>query len=338
MMRREAAQWLSRLQSGRDPDARAKFETWYSDPAHADAFDRVQGSYQRSGLLRHSSAYLPQMSGYPSPSTEAAPVFAFAVAATLALVAIGLILRGGPLMPRTDAVMLKTNVGEIRRVALSDGSSVTLDSSTRVEIEVGKRTRTARVKYGRARFEIATTGEPFVVEAGNETVTATGGIVDIDREGLESRFDVLSGTSQLQVRGGDAPRPLMLGARDGAVVGPGSTIHSYRIAAAPDWTSGMLQFDAISLAEVAKLANRYSDQQIRFDSNLGELKVTGAFRAGDTAGLAKSLAAAFKLSVHQTQDGSWRLDPAGQFSSAADPRPKKAALNRSISTGATRSK
>ncbi len=317
-MRREAAQWLARLQSGHDPDAQEKFERWYADPAHADAFDRVRGSYQRSGLLRHSSAYLPKIRVQLARPTKAVRGFAFAVAASLALVAMGLILRGSPLMLGTDALMLKTNIGEIRRVALSDGSSVTLDSATEVEIEVGKPTRTARVKYGRARFDIAATGEPFVVKAGNEIVTATRGILDVESEGAETRIDVLAGTSQLQVGDGESGRPLMLSARDGALVEPGPNIHSYKLATIPDWTSGMLQFDGMPLAEVAKLANRYSDQPIKFDASLGQLKVTGAFRAGDTAGLAKSLAAAFRLSVHQAEDGSWKLEAVKPSSSTPD--------------------
>ena len=308
-MRREAARWLARLQSGRDPDAQAKFEKWYAaDEAHADAFERVRASYERSALLRHSSEHLSRPSAGLARSTDVVPVFVFAVAATLALIALGLVLfRGSPLMLGTDAVMLKTNIGEIRRVALSDGSSVTLDTSTRVEIEIGRSTRTVRVKHGRARFEIAPTGEPFVVEAGNETVMATGGTIDVEHEGPESRLDVLAGTSQLQVRDREGDRPLMLTAGSGAAVGPGPTVQAYKLPAATDWTRGMLQFEAMPLADVAKLANRYSDQQITFEANLGKLKVTGAFRAGDTAGLAKSLAAAFKLSLHQAQDGNWHL-------------------------------
>ena len=317
MIRREAAQWLARLQSGRDPDAQAKFEKWYgADPAHADAFERVRDSYWRSGLLRHSPDHVSRSLGDLPRSTDVAPVFVFAVAATLALVAIGSVLfRGTPLILGTDAVMLKTNIGEIRRVALSDGSSVTLDTSTRVEIEMGQSARRVRVKYGRARFEIAPTGEPFVVEAGSEKVIAAGGVIDVDREGGESRFDVIAGTSQLQVHDGGAGRPLMLRARQAAIVGPGPIVHAYTLPPAPDWTRGMLQFEGMPLADVAKLANRYSDQQIRLEPNLGQLKVTGAFRAGDTEGLAKSLAAAFRLSVHQAQDGNWQLAAVNQSSS-----------------------
>ena len=311
MIRREAVRWLTRLQSGRDPDAQSRFEKWYgANPAHAAAFEKVRGSYERSALLRHSLQYSPRAPELASGSADGSSAFAFAVAATLALVAVGLVLlRGSPFMPGTEAVMLKTNIGEIRRVILSDGSSVTLDTSTRVEVEIGQSTRRARVKYGRARFEIAATGKPFVIDSGSEIVMAAQGTIDIDREGQESRIDVLSGRSQLQLADGEGGRPLMLEARKRAIVGPGNSVHAYELPSASDWTRGMLQFDGMPLAEVAVLANRYSDQQIRLDGSIGELKVTGAFRAGDTAGLAKSLAAAFKLSLRQAQDGNWHLGP-----------------------------
>lgn len=331
-MRREAARWLARLQSGREPDAQAKFERWYgADPAHADAFERVRGSYEQSGLLRHSSDYVSPSSRPLTGSADGTTVFAFAVAATLAVIAIGLVLlRGSPLLRETDAVMLKTNIGEIRRVALNDGSSITLDTSTRVEVEIGKSTRRARVRYGRARFEIAPAREPFVVEAGNEKVTAARGTIDVECEGPESRINVLAGMSQLQLGNNDGGSPLLLKASDEAVVSMGPHVRTYKRPAAPDWTLGMLQFEGMPLAEVAKLANRYSDQQIRLDGNLGELKVTGAFRAGDTADLAKSLAAAFKLSAHQAQDGNWHLAAAKQSSSPDRSSRGEPAADRSL--------
>jgi transmembrane sensor len=66
----------------------------------------------------------------------------------------------------------------------------------------------------------------------------------------------------------------------------------------------MLQFDGTPLAEAVALANRYSERQIILAGNLNALRVTGAFRAGDTAGLAKALAAALSLSLQQRADGN----------------------------------
>jgi transmembrane sensor len=79
------------------------------------------------------------------------------------------------------------------------------------------------------------------------------------------------------------------------------------VAPASDWTRGMLQFDGTPLSEAVALANRYSDRHILLVGGLGALRVTGAFRAGDTAGLAKALAAAFGLSLQQNADGNLLL-------------------------------
>lgn len=314
MIQREAMRWIPRLQSNRDPDTLAKFKNWYdADPAHGDAFERVGGSYDQSGVVVQSLVYPPLPLEPLAPSTDRHPGFAFALAATIALIAIGwLLVRASPLMRGTDAVMLKTNIGEIRRVALSDGSAVTLDTSTRVEVEIGRSSRSARVKYGRARFEIAPAREPFVVDTGGEVVTAATGTIDVEHQGQESRINVLAGSSQLQINGSKSARRLTLGARDGAVINSAPLVQTYRFGAAPDWTGGMLEFDATPLADVAVLANRYSDQQIILDGNVGQLRVSGAFRAGDTAGLAKSLAASFQLSLRQAQDGKWHLASARQ--------------------------
>src|SRR5215472_6551839 len=99
MLRREAASWLSRLQSGRDLDIERKFRRWRdSDPRHAEAFDRVARTYDEAGLLRNSSimAALRQNGGArPKPGWRSRPALA-AAAAILVLVPVGvLLLRGG---------------------------------------------------------------------------------------------------------------------------------------------------------------------------------------------------------------------------------------------------
>jgi transmembrane sensor len=69
----------------------------------------------------------------------------------------------------------------------------------------------------------------------------------------------------------------------------------------------MLQFDATPLPEAVALANRYSQRRIILDGDLAGLRVTGAFRAGDTAGLAKALATVFDLLLKRGSDGNLML-------------------------------
>jgi transmembrane sensor len=73
----------------------------------------------------------------------------------------------------------------------------------------------------------------------------------------------------------------------------------------------MLSFEAGRLDEAIAEANRYSTAKIRFtDPAIGGLRVTGAYRAGDTHGLARSLASSFDLQMTSDARGDIILAPA----------------------------
>ena len=312
MLRREAAGWLARLQSGRDPDDERKFRKWHDgDPARAAAFARVRRSYDQAGLLRSSPAFESERPGpaLRKPRRELVPALA-AAAALVLLIPIGLLLVRGAGSPfgGTDRLMLMTKVGEIRQVRLADGSKIILDTATRIEVEIGRSRRHARVKYGRARFQIAR-GAPFVVETAAAAISARAGVIDVEELGSGARVRVLSGAADVTGTREKEQARVSLAAGETAAVGPAG---AERIAAAPaatDWTRGMLQFDATPLAEAVAIANRYSGHRIILGGNLEALRVTGAFRAGDTTGLARALATAFALSLEERSDGDLILSP-----------------------------
>lgn len=308
MLRREAASWLARLQSGRDPDIERRFLRWRdADPRHAAAFDRVSRSYEQAGLLRHSAFVA---SGQPEPAIrkpewKLRPALA-AAAAVAFLVPVGLLVfrGGGPLFASTDAMMLMTRVGEIREVTLADGSKVTLDTSTKIDVEIGRSRRSARLRYGRARFQVAEAGAPFVVETANTMISTSHGVIDVEQGARQDRVLVLAGAADVRATDQRQVAPVALGAGETLTVNPGGAERKGVALPGPDWTRGMLQFDATPLADAAAIANRYSERKIMLAGNLGSLRVTGAFRAGDTAGLARALAAAFGLTLEQRADGN----------------------------------
>ena len=93
------------------------------------------------------------------------------------LIPIGLALfrDGGLPFGGTDIVMLMTRVGEIRQVELADGSRVTLDTATKVVVEIGRSRRSAHLRYGRARFQVALADAPFVEGAVAAAVISAAG-------------------------------------------------------------------------------------------------------------------------------------------------------------------
>lgn len=320
MLRREAAGWFARLQSGRDPDIERKFRRWLdADAAHAAAFGRIQRSYEQAGLLRQSpQASADEIGAGPArlPFVQAYG-WAAAAAAVLAVILLaGLYLNGGAFGPAaTEAVMLSTGTGEIRNVQLADGSRITLDTATKVDVEIGRSRRGAHLRHGRVRFRVARAGEPFVVETGRATISTREGVLDVEQVGEEDHVRVLEGAADVRPSNRSGAAIVTLAAGEGLAVNARGTERKRADAPAPDWTRGMLQFDATPLADAVALANRYSERHIVLVGDLGALRVTGAFRAGDTAGLAKALKAAFGLSLQQSRDGRlilWRSTAALQ--------------------------
>jgi transmembrane sensor len=305
MLRREAAGWLARLQSGRDPDVERKLRLWRdADPRNAAAFDRVRRSYEQAGLLRHSSI-VPPARGEPEirrVQWQVRP--ALAAAAILALLPVGMLLVRGNGLPFVGphVSMLMTRVGEIRQFDLADGSKVILDTATKVDVEIGRSRRLAHLRYGRARFQVAKADAPFVVETAGTTITIPRGVIDVEQAGGEGHVEVLAGSAD--VRGSNPPRssPAAIGSGQGLIVDRAGAQHQ-DLGAPADWTHGMLQFDGTPLAAAVNLANRYSGRHIILVGDLDSVRVTGAFRAGDTAGLAKALSVAFGLSLKPGSGG-----------------------------------
>lgn len=310
MLRRDAAAWLARLQSRRDPDVEQKFKRWRDrDPAHAEAFERVAASYQQAGLLRYSGLADASAGAGLRPARPRTLSYAWAAAAALVLffsAGLYLVLGSGLWTSGTEAVMLSTGVGEIRSVNLSDGSKVTLDTSTSVQVEIGPMGRRVLVKTGRARFDVARSTRPFVIEAGSSIEPAAGSVLDVEELENQLRVDVLAGSAKIDERGAFGS-VLNLAAGQTARAVDGRGVQKQSLRAAPDWTRGMLEFDGTPLGAAVELANRYSKSKILLSAGLQDLKVTGAFRAGDIQGLADALAEAFHLRIDRTHEGNLLL-------------------------------
>jgi transmembrane sensor len=319
MLRWEAARWFARLQHDGEPGVERKFRRWYErDPSHSAAFERISQSYEQAGLLRQSRA----IGRHHAPASQQRPRLqrhALAAAASLALIVCGgaALLGATRLFGSTDVLMLATRVGEIRNVKLSDGSNVTLDSATSLAVEIGHSRRRARLDHGRARFSVTKASAPFVIDTGTASVTTSEGLLDVDRTAGDGHVAVLAGRADVRGAGARGMLALTLRAGQGFSIELGRLDSERLLPGKMDWTSGMLEFDGTPLADAAALANRYSARQVIVDPQAGRLRVTGAFRAGDTAGLAKALAAAFHLSLVRTPKGDFLLSP------AAPPTPPK---------------
>jgi transmembrane sensor len=315
-VRREASDWVVRLAEPTGVEDHAAYRQWCeADPRHGEAYDRIAGIWnQAARLSRMPVARDLRPDALPRRTRAFRPALAasLAAAALVMVLLLGLRLLSGPAQ---EPMLFAAAVGEIRRIDLPDGSRLTLDSASSVEVNFTFAGRDLTLREGRARFRVAHEARPFAVRAGGSEVVATGTLFDVSLVGGRTTVLLLEGS--VEVRGGER-RGEIERLKPGekltlAVSAPARRQPVVRGEAV--WPTGMLEFNNSRLDEAAALANRYSLAQLRpGDERIAGLRVTGAFRAGDTGGFARSLAEAFDLKVERQPDGNLLLvdaDPAG---------------------------
>ena len=175
-----------------------------------------------------------------------------------------------------------TAIGEQRSVVLPDGSVVTLNTSTRIRVQLTKISRTIELLSGEALFQVAhDKNRPFDVIAGDTTVRAVGTQFNVERRASSTTVTVVEGRVSVADTGSSIP----LAAGEGVTVSPHAHPHAapVNVATITAWTQRRLIFEHRPLGEVAEEFNRYNRQEIRIESpELRSQEVTGVFQANDS--------------------------------------------------------
>jgi transmembrane sensor len=227
----------------------------------------------------------PQLNLKP-PRSRRKPPLMFAIAATL-LVAIACAW-----VFLTSPQRYATTIGEQRSVVLNDGSVVTLNTSTTIQVKLTKAVRTIQLLSGEALFQVAhDKARPFDVIAGNTTVRAVGTQFNVDHRAssttvtvVEGRVSVESGSENPVDQTPDIGTSIPLIAGEGITVSPRVKSHATaaNVATATAWTQRRLVFEHRPLGEVAAEFNRYNRREIQIESaELRSQEVTGVFQAND---------------------------------------------------------
>lgn len=312
-IRREAADWLARLGGGAGAGEHAAFRQWYeADRRNAEAYDRMAAIWSAAGRLPGSASGATE----DEPARWSGRSLGYAIAACLVgAVGLALLLLSSKWLPESGGQpeSFATAVGEVRELTLPEGSRLVLDSASRIEVRFTSSERLLLLREGRARFIVAHEARPFVVRAASSEVVATGTMFDVSLVQQRMAVLLIEGTVEVRQRGSGGSTVHRLAAGQKLVIAGGSPAVRQPVARGETlWPTRMLEFEDTPLREAVALVNRYSRVQLRLgDERIGDLRISGAFRAGDVAGFARSLAAAFRLRVEARPDGNLLLvDPA----------------------------
>ena len=238
-----------------------------------------------------------------------------AIAATIAILAI---LGGTLTMLELSAPMYATALGEQRSIEFADGSTVELNSRSKIRVKYSKQERDVELIEGQALFHVAhDTSRPFIVAIGATRVRAVGTPFDVYKKSSATVVTVVEGrvaVSSSPPSEGEPVAPgltpetgssFLLAAGEQLTVTPESAQRaaSPNISGATAWTRAEIVFDAATLSDVAEEFNRYNERQLIIeDPDLLSFHISGTFSSTDPESLIRFLRQRPGVQVTETGD------------------------------------
>jgi transmembrane sensor len=299
---RIAAGWAARRCNGFSADDAAALDAWLgADPRHLGAYMKTEAVLARLDQAGTAGAQSLRLQDAPDGAAFVKRRTVLMGAAAACLVAA---VTGTVAVRYLAEEVYATNIGEAKEIALSDGSTVTLNTNTRIAVRYTKALRQITLLQGEALFDVAKNKQrPFVVQAHDTQVRAvgTGFTVKLLPQQL---VQVLVREGVIEIRRPDVPEapPVRLAANNVAlapVKAPISTapMPNAQVSRNLAWRQGRIDFDNETLADAAREFGRYSDIQIRVAQDLEGQTVTGLFVSTDPVGFARAAALSLNLRV-----------------------------------------
>jgi len=314
--REQFARWLDRSEAHVRAYARAE-QTWRDLGLAAERF--VQPVHPRTAVrMAGGEAVVTPLDATrggrrgvaPGPVRRRMLAGAGAIAASL-LAAAG-VWRIGFYDPVATAAY-ETALGEVRTVALADGSRITLRPATALSTRLSKAGRKVELARGGAYFAVAPDpGRPFSVRSRATEIRVVGTAFEVLRRPDGVRVAVARGVievAQVPPRDGEGAAATRARLRAGQQVLAGldgtlGEVRAFEADSGLAWRQGRLVFRDARLAEVVAEINGYrEDKVVLADPELAELRVTTALRTDETDKLLNALEATWPLTVTRTAEG-----------------------------------
>lgn len=306
----QAADYLAALLDAPDDSRRAEVARWIeADPAHAVAFARAEAAWDATARLTGAAELgdappvapenRPEGGHRPPPLTRRRLLALGAVAASAAA------LGGAALFYR--AGLVSTRIGEMRTIALPDGSQMRLNTDSEARLSFSRDQPLVRLLQGEAFFRVTPRADtPFVVDAAGAILRA-----------LDSAFNVRlrADLMELTVMQGVVAVRTAAGLMRAVGAGEAAFVRSRTLTVAPlepaeidqrlAWRNHMIELDGETLVQAVQEFNRYrSAPLIIGDSQIGGYRVGGRFDTNQADPFLAALEQNFPIRAVKGQDGS----------------------------------
>ena len=205
-----------------------------------------------------------------------------------------------PITDHQSPITVATGMGEHSRVALPDGTAITLNAQTTVCYNLSGGKRQVSID-GEAFFEVAHDPEhPFVVTANDMTVTCRGTSLDVRNYGDESNASVVLRDGKVRVNARDADLTMEPGSR---VLMDRQTLALSKHTVTPSdytaWLNGEIKYNDQTLEEIAaELSRNYNISLVITSDELKQERFTGYLGRSSLRNILDVLCLASDMSYH----------------------------------------
>ena len=300
----EAADWLLRFSEG-DVSA-AEHEQWQhwrgSSPERQQAWERAQVLLGKLGGLPPALA----MSALDRPANPGRRAAVAKLAALLALLP-GSFGAWKLLETQQWTADFRSAVGERRELRLADGSQITLNTDSAIDVRFDSQQRRVHLRQGEILVQTARDpgDRPFLVTTDAGWMQALGTRFTVREQAGSTRLVVLEGAVRVQpAEAGGAQQVINAGQRttfSANQLAPPETANP----AASAWTQGMLLADNLRLADFLVELARYRKGFVRCDPAIADLRISGAFPISDSQRSLDMLQQTYPLVIRQHWQGYW---------------------------------
>jgi len=323
----EVSAWIAKLDRELTSTEKDDIRRWIAaDPRNKEMLSNMAGLWDDMDSLSRLSEL------FPNPLLEQQQNkgrWVFAAASGFAVVAVLLVSvfmtmnTGTGVNIPVESIAYQTAIGGLSRVELSDGSQITLNTNSRIDVEFSKQQRKIHLQHGELHIEVAhDSSRPFNVIAGDRIFQAVGTAFSISIDDKQ-RIELLVTDGKVKVGimsammadAGDQNTDKSTNVLNDALsVSKGQRfllddsnelldkLDPEDVDAQLSWRDGNLIFHGESLGNAAAEISRYAPVEFVFlEEDLQQIRVAGLFKVGDVTGFLASLEANFDI-VYQRLD------------------------------------
>ncbi len=299
-----AVEWLVDLQAEQvPPEVWDDWRRWRAaHPDHERAWQRIetvngQVFGKLHGLASPMKSAIVQATLTPARSTARR----HAIATLTVLIFSG----GAAWLVQSDAPWHawvadhRTAVGERRTVTLNDGTVLSLNTSSAVDVRFGPTERRVRLVAGEMSVTTAreAAARPFLVETAHGEARALGTRYTLRLQGETTTVAVFEGAVMITPRHSPGS-PLLLPTGQQARF-TGDTVESPHLADQDStaWTDGFIVAKGMRLADFLAELNRYSHRSLSCDPAVADMRVSGSYPLADIDKVLHALSALLSLQI-----------------------------------------